>query len=202
MSSIVQRFIREAGSSLSEEQLRDALVEASSGPTAAGQPATASDVEWLLNVSGLDGDDQAELVELLDDTAQSQALVEQDRVRWATRTLNGSMTAQDAATLLGVDRTTVARRHDRGQLYGISTRSGVRYPRWQFLRDEDGTVSVPGGLADVIASLPPDAHPLTVEALLSTPNEKTGNAPPLQWLAGGGPVEPVVELATGLRWLP
>lgn len=108
-----------------------------------------------------------------------------------------SLDVDQVAALLGWSRevvdTAVARRH----LYVIDMdlAGEVGLPAWQFLH----TRPLPG-LGEVVAALPESLHPLSVEGFMTTPQEDLDDRSPVDWLADGGAVAPVVRLAESLAW--
>ena len=104
-----------------------------------------------------------------------------------------SLTADEVASRLGV---TVQQVRD-----GIRDRSLVdrsfgaerRLPSWQFL--DSGVIQ---HLREVLQALPVDAHPLTVEGFLTTPNDELDGATPAHWLATGRGVDRVLRCVAAL----
>lgn len=105
----------------------------------------------------------------------------------------GSLSVEQAATLLGVDASRVRHRVRDRALYGFKIGAGLRLPTWQF----EGDAPIPG-LRAVLAALPTDVHPLEVAGFMTTPDpDLTVGDEPLNvrdWLLGGGDVIAVVEL--------
>jgi hypothetical protein len=109
-----------------------------------------------------------------------------------------SLTRGEVAELLGIDESRVSHRLRAGSLYSYPGASGrPRYPSWQF----PGGKSLPH-LADVLARVPAGTHPVTVRTFMTTPDDALrldgAAVSPVDWLAAGGPAEPVVELAATL----
>lgn len=113
-----------------------------------------------------------------------------------------SLTPKEAAKLLGVSPTRVRQRLGERSLYGFTVGSTWHLPRFQF--DPSGG-EVPG-LAQIVPRLPADAHPLAVVGFFTHVDPDLsfdGEAmSPREWLAGGGDVGKVAELATTLRPAP
>lgn len=72
---------------------------------------------------------------------------------------------------------------------------GHIFPRWQFT--DDGPLP---GLRRVLAALPVDYHPLDVAQFMTSDNEALRERSPAQWLANGGSVQTVADLAGQLGY--
>jgi len=96
------------------------------------------------------------------------------------------------AAMLGRDAANVRRSAGNGDLYAIASAPGREreFPAWQFV---DGRPL--RGLREVIASLPERMHPLSVEGFMTAPQDELDGRTPVEWLATGGDVSAVVELA-------
>ena len=124
---------------------------------------------------------------------------ERDRATWHTRTMADGLDVAAVAGLLGVDTTRVRQRLRARTLYGV--RSGQRMwilPRFQFIDGHE----IPH-LGEVLRELPADLHPRSVEGFLTAPKPelttpRSEPTAPREWLASGGPAEPVVALAAAL----
>lgn len=111
-----------------------------------------------------------------------------------------SLTIEQAATLLGVDRTRVSHRIRQQELYAFRLGRQQRLPRWQFQVSGTTALGLPG-LARVLDVLPDGLHPLSVEGFFTTPDPDLGGSSPLHWLAeGGDPAVVAQEAATLDRW--
>lgn len=108
-----------------------------------------------------------------------------------------SLSVEQVAKLLLVDGSRVRHRVRDRALYAFKIGAGLRLPTWQFERDE----AIPG-LRAVLAALPAELHPLEVAGFMTTPDPDLAVADeptsPRDWLAGGGDVAVVVELAKQL----
>jgi hypothetical protein len=109
-----------------------------------------------------------------------------------------SLSRAQVARLLGVDESRVSHRLRDGSLYSYLGASGRRrYPSWQFPRGR----SLPH-LAAVLAQVPAGTHPVTMRRFMTTPDDALrldgAAVSPVDWLAAGGPVEPVAALAATL----
>ncbi|HEX7165526.1 MAG TPA: hypothetical protein VF230_00965 [Acidimicrobiales bacterium] len=102
-----------------------------------------------------------------------------------------------AAKLLDVDRSRISQRLAERSLYAVNYGDERYFPRWQFARDK-----VLRGLKTVLTALDPKLHPLTVDHFFTTPSlELLGSDEPLSpaaWLATGGDIGAVAELAADL----
>jgi hypothetical protein len=118
------------------------------------------------------------------------------------RMVNESLTVQEAAARLGgVNESRVRQRllADPPTLYALKTGREWRLPKFQFLRRD----TVPG-IATVIAALPRDLDPVSVERWFKAPNpdlavgEEERAVSPLEWLQMGGSPERAALLAKDL----
>lgn len=164
--------------------------------TTAGAPAhprtsdlSAAEAEALRRVGAFkdEGAIRPEDDPLLASQAQYMALLEE------------SLSAAQAAKLLGVDVSRIRQRLRERSLCGIEYEGSWRLPRFQFER----RLVIPG-LASVLRALPDDLFPLDVVDWFLLPDTELQSdrdaAPvsPRTWLLAGRPVEPVVALARGL----
>ncbi len=98
------------------------------------------------------------------------------------------------AKLLEVDRSRVSQRVSERSLFAVPGPDDRYFPRWQF----EGK-KVVRGLRAILSALEPDLHPLTVDQWCTTPNLElvVDDDPmsPVMWLATGGEINTVVELA-------
>lgn len=118
------------------------------------------------------------------------------------RMVNESLTVQEAAERLGgVNESRVRQRllADPPTLYALKSGREWRLPKFQFLRR--GTAP---GLQTVIAALPRDLDPVSVERWFMAPNPDLGvgdeerPVSPIEWLKMGGSPERAAELAKDL----
>lgn len=105
-----------------------------------------------------------------------------------------SVTIDEAATRLGIDRTRVHHRLRHGDLYAFPLGRQRRLPVWQLT--DDGR-ALPG-LAPVLAALPKGLHPSSVAGFFTTPDPDLDDLTAARWLASGGDVGAVVARAAGL----
>jgi len=118
--------------------------------------------------------------------------------------LKESLPTAAVAEILGVDPSRIRQRltSNPPSLYGIRLESGWVVPTFQL----EGNKILPG-IAEVVARLDPELHPVSVLRWFLHPNadliiEKEGDEPrtlsPRDWLRFGLPVPPVAELAANL----
>jgi hypothetical protein len=116
-----------------------------------------------------------------------------------------ALTTAEVAEQTGKSSSRVRHLAQQGGLYSlpVDRRSGLQFPQWQFT--ETGQ-PVPG-LAAILQALPDGLHPLQVVGFFTTmamelsPDGEHGLSP-LQWLCGGGDLDPVVELAATVNQVP
>ncbi|HET7303572.1 MAG TPA: hypothetical protein VFJ12_03345 [Segeticoccus sp.] len=107
-----------------------------------------------------------------------------------------SLSLDQTADLLGVDRSRISHRLSAQALYAITIGSRRRVPAWQFRAGAE----LPG-LSAIVPSIPVRAHPLDVQALMTTPQDELGGRTPVEHLLSGGAPPQVVELLADLeRW--
>jgi uncharacterized protein YifE (UPF0438 family) len=117
--------------------------------------------------------------------------------------LKESLPTAAAAERLGVDPSRIRQRltSQPPTLYGIRLESGWVVPELQF----DGSKLIPG-IAEVVARLDPELHPMSVFRWFTTPNpdlalegeEGSRTLSPRDWLRLGLPVQAVADLAADL----
>ena len=113
--------------------------------------------------------------------------------------LEESLSAAQAAKLLGVDVSRIRQRLRERSLFGIEHEGNWRLPRFQFERRR-----VIPGFAQVLKALPEDLFPLDVVDWFVLPDTdlQLGNdaAPlsPREWLLSGRPVETAISVARDL----
>lgn len=157
-------------------------------PEAAASRLTAHDESVLREHGGVasTGDEPAVRRSVLG--SASSNLAEQTR---------GSLSVEQVAKLLLVDGSRVRHRVRDRALYAFKVGAGLRLPTWQFERHE----AIPG-LRSLLAAFPPELHPLEVAGFMTTPTSDLVVADeaisPRDWLAGGGDIGAVVELARQL----
>jgi hypothetical protein len=112
-----------------------------------------------------------------------------------------ALTVKEVAAMLDRSEMRVRQRLTEHTLLGTRAGRTWRVPAFQF---HDGS-ELPGW-DKVMAAFPDDVHPLTVKRFLDSESsnlDADGNATtPRQWLASGGDVHTVVELAAELHQIP
>ncbi len=113
--------------------------------------------------------------------------------------LKTSLTVADAAKRLGLAAGGIRRRLSRKPpaIFGIRLASGWHIPQFQFAED-----SLLPGLAEILAKLDPEHHPVTIQLWFTTPNPELiaknhgdRHLSPRDWLRLGFPPATVAELA-------
>jgi hypothetical protein len=112
----------------------------------------------------------------------------------------GSLSLSQVAEFLGEAPDGVLRSLDAGDLYAVPSAERAddpRFPRWQF---RDGR-TVPH-LREVLATLPEDDHPLSVESFMTRSNpEYLDEIPPISWLFEGRDFQAVLRYADDQSWI-
>lgn len=119
-------------------------------------------------------------------------------VRADAAALDDGDTTGDVARMLRTAPANVRRAISRGEMYTAGRTRNREHilPRWQFRSGRP----LPG-LADVLAVIPDDYHPLDVGSFFTTPAESLRGRTPADWLAGHGDPHAVTRLADELgRW--
>ncbi|MCW4354135.1 helix-turn-helix domain-containing protein [Hoyosella sp. YIM 151337] len=107
-----------------------------------------------------------------------------------------SLSRTQAAQQLGVDPSGISRRIHEDALWSFKVGSRLRIPSWQFA----GNALLPG-LAEIVAAIPDDAHPLDIAAMMTSPHEFIDGHTPAQWLAAGRDPSVIVSMIEDLnRW--
>jgi hypothetical protein len=175
--------------SLDPAEFVDILVEAGSEP----EPLTAAERSFLMQHAGV-SEEQLSGPSL----KRATALVEVSEIEGRSRAAADAMTTAEAADVTGIAAANIRRLVGQGRLLSLGlSRSGSHLlPRWQFT--EGGRV-LPG-LREIVRALPGDYHPLDVEAFMRAPVEELAGRSPAEWLADGGAVGRIVELASDRTW--
>lgn len=189
----VPEVLRKYDLDLTEQDIAEGLDNAFSalpGPGAA--PLSQFELDYLTEHAGSGA---AELIASWDPQQERRERAE-TVARTVDEVLAGSVGIAQAAALIGVDRSRISHRLSAGALYAVTIGSRRRIPTWQF----HDNAELPG-LADVVAAIPTQVHPLDVAALMSTEQEELSGRTPVEHLAGGGNPAPVAELVADLgRW--
>lgn len=192
-SSAVATALREAGVSISEEEL-DARIAAAISEVLGRQPVESRETEFtpadraVLTEGGFDLE-----VRRSDETNPALPAAE----RYAAL-LASAFTVPEAARRLGVDGSRVRQRLLARQLYGIRRSRGWLLPRFQFA--DSGMVP---GVEHILPRLSPDLHPLVVATWFTTPHPDLARpgdpeetpVSPRDWLLCGGNPSVVTDLA-------
>lgn len=194
MGLTVADVLARYGARLDESQLAealDALLRDHFAPVDGGAGLNPRDRD-LLQRAGLRFDDPRAVDAAFGDTAAGVA-----------RLVSTAATVANVAKAMGVDPSRVRHRIAAGALCTVPAGRGRArlVPRFQL--DEHGR-PLPG-LASVLAALPEGLHPLEVEGFFTTaqPDLDLDGHPltPRDWLATGGEMARVAELARGLAHL-
>ncbi|MCI9889349.1 hypothetical protein JT358_12905 [Micrococcales bacterium 31B] len=169
---------------------------------AGGDGLTASEAQYLMDSGAFSVAQLAEAEARVNrgDLARHEHLT---RIGTVAR----SLTAAQAAERLGVDASRVRHRQRQGALYGFLVGRSRYYPTWQFV---PGTPRALPHLAALLKALPEGWSPASVEGFMTTPQPNLcegdsfegGQLPqtPVAWLLGGGPVEPVLDMLSGMAY--
>lgn len=110
-----------------------------------------------------------------------------------------ALSADEVAAVLGRQNSTIRHYKADRKLYAYERGGRSLFPAWQFTQDRK---AIPY-LDKVLAALPAGLHPQTVAGFFLTPQPDLvldGNPVSAKdWLEHGGPAEPVLQLASGLR---
>ncbi|MBM9468409.1 hypothetical protein [Nakamurella leprariae] len=189
--STVTEVLRRFGVGLTEADVAAGLADAlESLPGTAAAPLTGPEIDYLtrhagtgVRVASWEPDQERERR-----AAAAAGAVE--------RLVVGTMSIEQTATLLRLDRSRISHRLAAGALYAVTIGTRRRIPSWQF----SGGAELPG-LGVVVAAIPAAAHPLDVQALMTSPQEELSGRTPVEHLATGGDPAPVAELVADLaRW--
>lgn len=168
----------------------DAALSAAEDPGAAS--LSADEIAYLREHGGRSA---GEVIDAWD-PQQARRQQSQAVARRVADTIATSVTIAEAAERLRVDRSRISHRLKQGTLWGFTMASGRRLPRWQFT----DTGLLPG-LERLVASIPADVHPLSIDAFMRAPRAELDQQAPLLYLASGGDPRIVAELLADLgRW--
>lgn len=120
-----------------------------------------------------------------------------------TALLASSWSARQVAAALDVHETWVRQLSRQGRLWWLSSGRSRVFPRSQFAADPTraGGARVPAGLAEVLAALPPDLHPLSVHSALTAPRTELDGRSVVQWLTEGADPLVAVDAVAGAALL-
>lgn len=176
---------------MSARAFLEVLQEAAGGSSA---PLTAGERAFLLSHAGISEEDLSE-----QGRAATRLELARDRFALDAAALDGALSTSEVAALLGRAEANVRRSRLSGDLYAPNPGdpAGLRFPRWQFT-SAGGVVP---GLRRIIPVFPRDTHPLAVARFMTQPHEDLDGMSPVEWLAGDGPVDPVVALVEDLGYV-
>ncbi|OBB81463.1 hypothetical protein A5760_16380 [Mycobacterium colombiense] len=128
-----------------------------------------------------------------DDERRTRARI---AVRQLSSALSGSVSIEEAAAMLGVDRSRVARRITGKALWAFDLQGSRRIPRWQFLGD-----GLLPGLDAIVRAIPRGITPAVLEIFMHTPQPDFDDRTAIEHLAGGGDPALVAGFIADLgRW--
>lgn len=156
---------------------------------------TAGEQEFLITYAGATRGDFTVEAENLTRMEITKRQVAAARQAWST-----AWTTSEVAGSLGRAPSNVRRSLSTGNLYSVGSAATNRerlFPQWQF----SGDGRILPGLRQVVEALPADYHPLDIEDFMVGAHERLRGRSPVSWLADGGDVETVVEIADELGWV-
>jgi hypothetical protein len=116
--------------------------------------------------------------------------------------LNAAITVEDASDWLEVGTVRILARLASGDLFAFVADDELLFPAWQFTDDPDRPVL--HQLSTLIEAFDDDMHPASILGFMTTPHSSTriDGIPitPVEWLARGRGVQPLVEIL-GVRRL-
>lgn len=117
--------------------------------------------------------------------------------------LRGAYTTAEVAKLIRLPEAEVRQRSEDRTLLAIDSGNEWRFPTLQFI-GYGSRRELLQGLDQVLPALPESLHPLSVAGFLATPQpgllRKTQLVTPLEWLATGGDLQPVLDAAHAVQW--
>jgi hypothetical protein len=193
-----------ASQSLSQDELKvvDSLLElARTGASLKKRSLLSRGIVSAIQTAQKAGDEDP-LAEVDDPMSPSEAV---EALLWAESEmqanretlLKDSISAAEAATLIGRSRQSVERLRRDGRLLVLRAGNQWRYPRWQFEPDAPGGV-LPG-LEEVLRNL--QLSPAAAAFWLLQPAERLEGVPPIELLRRHRP-EPVIQLAWEQSLMP
>ena len=189
----VPEVLKKYGIALTEGDVAEDLDNAlRTLPGSGAAPLTRAEVDYLAEHAG-----PAATAEVaIWDPARERERRAESAARAVDEVVATSLGLAEAARLIGVDRSRISHRLSSGSLYAVNVGSRRRIPDWQF----HNRAELPG-LAQVVAAIPSQVHPLDVAALMTTAQDELADRTPVEHLASGGDPTPVAELVTDLgRW--
>ena len=185
------------------------MPDRSSHPAAA--PIPDHDLTAVLEMSGLsEGAQESARGEAGD--VDLGARIAAHGVQTLADLLESTYSTQQAAGVLDLHPSNIRRAVQQGRWYAVRVAGKLRLPTWQFVEETTydhvpGEDAVPDvewiplpNLAALVPGIPAELHPLTVAGFMTTSQPELEGRTPVEWLAGGGGVIPVVELLEGLSY--
>lgn len=189
----IEQVLQHFNVELSESDLAESLAAALGRvPGAASTAVTSSDQAYLATYGGAEIADQIDNWSAVKEHAQRIDSAVNQTLGALARTLS----IEQAAASIGVDRSRISHRISAGQLYALTIGGRRRIPAWQIHHGHE----LPG-LAAVIAAIEPGMHPSAIEGVMRTPQDELGDQTPITHLAAGGNAAVVAGLISELgRW--
>jgi hypothetical protein len=180
--------IDQHGLAVSSREILEVLADA----TEPSPPITTAEHEFLTEHLGLT---EADLTPQA--LAAADVEIAAQRARAETDVQDDALTTRHVAQMLHTAPANVRRLVGEGALFSVkATRNGQHlFPRWQFPRGR-----VLPGLDRIVAALPENYHPREVAAFMTESSDALHGMSPVEWLADGGTVGPVVDLADERAW--
>ncbi len=195
LSVTVREVLARHDVSLTEAEVAETLERAlESVPAPTALPLSAVEVGYLSEHAGPEAAEVIGAWEPAEDSRDRSGAV----AGAAARLLGATLGIHDVAKRLGVDRSRISHRISADALYSFTVGSSRRrrIPAWQVT-----SAGLLPRLEVVVPAIPAGAHPIDVEALMTTGQDELGGRTPVEHLAGGGDPQPVVDLVEALgRW--
>ena len=116
--------------------------------------------------------------------------------------VNAAITFEEASDWLEVGTARILARLTSGDLFAFVSDDEILFPAWQFTDEPDRPVL--NQLSTLIEAFDEDMHPASILGFMTTPHSSTriegDPVTPVEWLARGRAVQPLVELL-GVRRL-
>lgn len=169
--------------------------ELSRTPAAGATPIAVAGMEYLVEHGG----EEARAALAHYDPAQVAHAQTLTAAHTLEHLLRSSLSIEDTADLLGVSRSRISHRLKAQSIYAFTIQRRRYLPTWQFRVPTGGGKTEPiPGLAQVVAAIPRDLHPVETEAFMTTPLPDLGGKTPVEHLCTGGAVEVVTDWLTSL----
>lgn len=190
LTDALGQALHRRGDPMSAKDFLDVLDEIS---TVSSEPLSSGERAFLLQHTELTTDDLAGSAR-----TATRADVSHSRIAVDLALADRAMTTSDVAQQLGRAEANVRRSRLSGDLYSLNPgdQRGLRFPRWQFTDSGQPTP----GLRRIIPAFPRHTHPAAIEHFMTTATEVLDGLAPVEWLAGGGAVDTVVEIVDELAY--